>query len=416
MDTSPELNRVQRDIAPSPAGDISTDGQLQDELHAAHADLRTAQADLQAARRKIESQRETIDRLVESHRELRLEQERTMAVLPVPVVVTDLEGNIRALNAAAALLAGRSAAHLLGRPMFDIFGQLDRGDVRGMLATRVDEGAVRRRAATLVPPTGEPVPVVVVASRNLLGSAEREISWVLLRRRDPDDVMIGLAEALVPIAGLPAKGGRLEEALPAAAAACGRALHPVAQVTVALGPPLKPTAVASTAMLAQAWDGAQLDAGEGPSVSAYAEDRLVETLQPGSDERWPTLAGRLPRGAGAAVAAPFSAGGRVAGVLSAYGCGPDAHIPTEAVEVLAVAIGGLVRAFELAAELARTEDDMKRALSTRAVIDQAKGIVMADRGIDADAAWEHLVHLSSTQHVKVREVAEAIVARAAGRA
>jgi AmiR/NasT family two-component response regulator len=39
---------------------------------------------------------------------------------------------------------------------------------------------------------------------------------------------------------------------------------------------------------------------------------------------------------------------------------------------------------------------------------------MAGRGISADEAWKHLVHLSSVRHAKVRDIAEEIVARATG--
>jgi AmiR/NasT family two-component response regulator len=55
---------------------------------------------------------------------------------------------------------------------------------------------------------------------------------------------------------------------------------------------------------------------------------------------------------------------------------------------------------------------MQRALESRATIDQAKGIVMADRRIDAKAAFDHLVRLSSTRHLKLREIAQEIVDRA----
>ena len=48
------------------------------------------------------------------------------------------------------------------------------------------------------------------------------------------------------------------------------------------------------------------------------------------------------------------------------------------------------------------------------MIDQAKGIVMADRHVDAQAAFAHLVHLSSTQHAKLRDVAQQIVDGASG--
>jgi AmiR/NasT family two-component response regulator len=52
---------------------------------------------------------------------------------------------------------------------------------------------------------------------------------------------------------------------------------------------------------------------------------------------------------------------------------------------------------------------MRAALTSRAVIDQAKGVVMADQRCTADEAFQHLVRLSNNTHRKVREVAQAIV-------
>jgi AmiR/NasT family two-component response regulator len=62
----------------------------------------------------------------------------------------------------------------------------------------------------------------------------------------------------------------------------------------------------------------------------------------------------------------------------------------------------------------RLELDMQQALSSRAVIDQAKGVLMAARGMDADQAWAHLVAISSSEQRKVRDVARDIVARVTG--
>jgi hypothetical protein len=59
-------------------------------------------------------------------------------------------------------------------------------------------------------------------------------------------------------------------------------------------------------------------------------------------------------------------------------------------------------------------DDTRRALSSRAVIDQAKGIVMADRHISADDAFQHLVELSSALHLKLRDLARMLVDEASG--
>ena len=60
-------------------------------------------------------------------------------------------------------------------------------------------------------------------------------------------------------------------------------------------------------------------------------------------------------------------------------------------------------------------DQLQEALRSRALIDQAKGIVMAGRGGDANAAFEALVTLSQQRHMKLREVAQEIVEAAVNR-
>ena len=52
---------------------------------------------------------------------------------------------------------------------------------------------------------------------------------------------------------------------------------------------------------------------------------------------------------------------------------------------------------------------MAEAIRSRAVIEQAKGMIMSDRRIDADAAFEQLVQLSQQANMKLRDVARRIV-------
>ena len=65
-----------------------------------------------------------------------------------------------------------------------------------------------------------------------------------------------------------------------------------------------------------------------------------------------------------------------------------------------------VDAYRSAATLAR---DMAEAMRSRAVIEQAKGVLMADQRITADEAFDQLVRLPQHANVKLREVAPRIV-------
>ena len=52
---------------------------------------------------------------------------------------------------------------------------------------------------------------------------------------------------------------------------------------------------------------------------------------------------------------------------------------------------------------------LRRAMDSRAAIEQAKGIVMREQRCDADAAFDTLVRMSQQSHVKLRELAQRIV-------
>lgn len=65
--------------------------------------------------------------------------------------------------------------------------------------------------------------------------------------------------------------------------------------------------------------------------------------------------------------------------------------------------------------LARSEENvagLEVALESRTMIGTAIGLVMAQRGLTARAAYEHLVETSMHTNVKLREIAAEIVQRA----
>ncbi|MET8453419.1 ANTAR domain-containing protein [Streptomyces sp. NPDC005209] len=61
-------------------------------------------------------------------------------------------------------------------------------------------------------------------------------------------------------------------------------------------------------------------------------------------------------------------------------------------------------------ELRARNEQLGRALASRAVIDQARGMVMALAPCASDRAWDLLVDVSQHCNIKLRDVAEALVA------
>jgi hypothetical protein len=63
------------------------------------------------------------------------------------------------------------------------------------------------------------------------------------------------------------------------------------------------------------------------------------------------------------------------------------------------------------ADLERELDQLREAIASRDLIGQAKGIVMATTGCDADAAFQVLVKQSQHENRKLRDVAAELIAR-----
>ena len=64
--------------------------------------------------------------------------------------------------------------------------------------------------------------------------------------------------------------------------------------------------------------------------------------------------------------------------------------------------------------LHREIDQLKEALTSRATIDQAKGILMARHGVDPDEAFRLLVRMSNDTNVRLADVARALVYQTGG--
>jgi GAF domain-containing protein len=375
------------------------------------ADFETAYEELRIADEEVRSQQEQIARLLERQNVLHWQHERMLSMLPVPALVTNSDGIIRTVNAAAASAMSMRVARMLGLPIFSLFDASDRRHVRDLLL-RAGALGMQRGMATLVPRKGELMPVEVTLTTREDGA---DVSWLLLTRSAEQPVAGRLPEAMTRLAALPSRHRKLQDVLADAVTVCHEAIEGPCELSISVGPPDDPTAVSATSQLAQAMDGAQWEAGEGPCVSAFADREVVVSGDLRADARWPGLATRLPEGVVSGVAAPIEVGDRLVGALNVYLDRPDSAGPvSDTAELLAATLGAVIYELELSDELDRLGEDMKRALSSRAVIEQAKGIIMATQRCSPEQAFAHLSELSSKQERKLRDVARTIVEQARG--
>ena len=172
--------------------------------------------------------------------------------------------------------------------------------------------------------------------------------------------------------------------------------------------------VAATDQRMIALDDAQYDSAQGPCLAVLGQpDPIVLEDAADLDDRWEHFtrtAKELGVHSTLSMHLPVDSEG-LAASLNLYSKRHlelgDEHVraATPFAEQLAAAML-TVEASRATAQLAR---DMADAMRSRAVIEQAKGMIMADHKIDADAAFERLVELSERSNVKLRDVARKMV-------
>jgi PAS domain S-box-containing protein len=395
-----------------------------DDVDSLVGDLETAVEELRVAEEEIRTQSEHVTSLLESRDQARWRYERFTASLPVAVLTTDSHGRLRSVNPWAAALLGVRIDHLLGKPLFVFVDEPDRQVLRRALSLARQDESPPPSTVTLRSRKSQ---VEVVAYIGPVSDENAEVTWLLLEP-DPahpptisDDTLAapdpaaGLPAALLALSALSARGVDLKDVLQEAARVCAAALGEGAGVGICVGHPLDPQAVATTTAAIQQLDGWQMRAGMGPAVTAYDSGELVTAGEVLTDPRWPGLADGSAEPVGLCLGVPLVTSEGIVGVLTMILRSDDLAISTflaPVVETLAAAVASLIQETALRSQMQGEVDDMRAALVSRSVIDQAKGVVMADQRCTAEEAFAHLVHLSNTTHRKVRDVAQTIVDQA----
>jgi GAF domain-containing protein len=161
------------------------------------------------------------------------------------------------------------------------------------------------------------------------------------------------------------------------------------------------------------------DLCEGPCITCMDSRRTAVSGSLGSDSRWPRFGGRVARmGVHSALALPLAVGEQVIGAINSYARSRDAfaeHAVQLGSQFARPAAVSVYHAQLLASARERT-DRLQRALKSRAVIDQAIGIIRSRTGLSAAAAFDRLTQISQSENVKLNVVAERLVDEAVRRA
>lgn len=159
----------------------------------------------------------------------------------------------------------------------------------------------------------------------------------------------------------------------------------------------------------------QADLGEGPCLTAYGAGEPVAVTDLGADPRWIRLAAVVGQVSVRAVAAvPVRLAGVVVGTLNAYAATARAWSPEElgGLEALADLVAGVVQG-GVRLDASQTEvGQLRHALTSRVLIEQAKGVLVAREGLDPEAAFQRLRRQARGTARPMAEVASKVIAQA----
>jgi len=173
-----------------------------------------------------------------------------------------------------------------------------------------------------------------------------------------------------------------------------------------------PTTIAFTAEPALVLDERQYETERGPCLDAAQGGQRLLIRDMAEETRWPRFTeGAVANQIRSSLSVPLPIQRDVTGALNFYATDPDAF-SDEAIELAetfagqaAVAVAN-AHLYEVTAALAQ---QMSEAMANRAVIEQAKGIIMRDHGCSPDEAFDVLVRMSQKAHTKLRDIAQRVV-------
>jgi GAF domain-containing protein len=179
----------------------------------------------------------------------------------------------------------------------------------------------------------------------------------------------------------------------------------------------RPLTVANSDARASQVDEIQYHHGNGPCLTSLETGQTILIDDLATDDRWhdyqmPALA----HGIRSSLSLPLRAEQKVIGALNLYAIRAGAFGHGEQTAAARFA-DEASRALTLAlrqSERAEMSDNLQHALASRAVIDQALGIIMGQNRCTADEAFDVLRAASQNRNIKIRDVAAAMITAVSG--
>ena len=165
-------------------------------------------------------------------------------------------------------------------------------------------------------------------------------------------------------------------------------------------------------------DQLQYDLDEGPCLETLDTGKSHYIPNTATETRWPSFClAAHQQGVRSCLGLPLNGPTGLVGGYNIYSMWPDAFAPDTRgqLEVFAGNAAGAVAVAMKLADQTQMSEDLHEALTSRAVIDQATGIIMAQQRCGAAAAFDILRRASQNRNVKLRQLAAEIVSQVSGK-
>ncbi|MGZ4661923.1 MAG: ANTAR domain-containing protein [Arthrobacter sp.] len=173
--------------------------------------------------------------------------------------------------------------------------------------------------------------------------------------------------------------------------------------------------MASTSEESQLVEVLQLEAGEGPCVDCFRTGAVVAIHDIASDgSRWPTFqASALSQGFRSLHAVPMRLRSRTIGALNLFRREPGPLGAEDAAIAQAFADVATISLLQERAlrESALINEQLQRALSTRILIEQAKGVISHTANVDMNRAFTLLRDYARAHNQTIYDTAENVINR-----
>jgi transcriptional regulator with GAF, ATPase, and Fis domain len=190
-----------------------------------------------------------------------------------------------------------------------------------------------------------------------------------------------------------------------------------ASVTV-LDDEAMPSTMAATDEETLQMDQRQYALGDGPCLDAARRHQVNRWTLQEAEQRWPDFTSLAKEmGLRSYLSAGLSLAGRPLGALNLSSRDTDgfSQLDEDLVSLLTEPAAASIVVASRYAEARELAAQLEQALRSRAVIDQAIGIMMAESRCDAEQAFAMLGRASNNRNMKLRDLAIQIVTRVGGR-